>query len=589
MRGKLHYNASKHMTTSHYRYLTALTLAGALVLMTACTQTKTTTSGPPLAHLEKRGAVTHLIVNGKPYLALAGELLNNAASTAENARPAWPKLAKANVNTALVGVGWGWTEPEEGKFDFSALDGALRDARAADLHVVLLWFGSWKNGTSSYPPAWVKRNPDKYPVAQDKDGKGREILSTLSATNRDADARAYAAVMRHVHEVDGATGTVIMVQMENEVGVLGDTRDRSKEANAAFAAPVPQELTDYLQKNKGNLLPETRKLWESAGGKTSGTWEEVFGKGNSTDETFMAWHYATYMNYIAAMGKKEYPVPVYVNAWLVQPQDKKPGDYPSGGPQSQNHDIWRAGAPQIDILSPDIYLTNFAEVATTYSRNGNPLFIPETRGDPANAFYAFGQLNAQMFSPFGIEVRVSDEGPFAKAYGVLGQLAPLILEHQENGTIKAVMVEPGSAPQKVQLGNYVFDAAMGRGWGAPPPVPPPAPAAPGGQPVKSTAGVPVTTNPFGPPPAKGYAIMIQTGPDDFYVAGSNLNIKLASTIGDKPMASLASVQEGHFENGAWVVQRHLAGDDIGMGGDDRASLSLRDNPTILRISLYSYK
>src|ERR1035438_6310912 len=161
----------------------------------------------PIPHLEKRGAVTQLIVDGKPWLSLGGELLNNAASTAENVRPAWPTLAKANLNTALVGVGWAWTEPEPGKYDFTALDGALRDARSNHLRVVLLWFGSWKNGTSSYAPAWVKRNQEKYPIARDKEGHGREILSALSAANRDADAQAYAALLRHVREVDAATRT----------------------------------------------------------------------------------------------------------------------------------------------------------------------------------------------------------------------------------------------------------------------------------------------------------------------------------------------------------------------------------------------
>ena len=563
------------------RILLACTILFALaVTLSAQTQ--------PIPHLEKRGAVTQLIVDGKPWLSLAGELLNNAASTVENVRPVWPALAKANLNTALVGVGWGWTEPVEGKYDFTALDGALRDARDNNLRVVLLWFGSWKNGTSSYPPAWVKRNWEKYPIARDKDGKGREILSTLSATNRDADARAYAALMRHVREVDSATRTVIMIQLENEVGLLGDTRDRCKEANDAFAGPVPKELMDYLQKNKGTLLPETRKLWDDAGGKSSGTWEEVFGKGPGADEAFMAWHYARYMNRVAEMGKKEYPVPVFVNAWLVQPEDKKPGDYPSGGPQAHNHDFWRAGAPAIDVLAPDIYLLNFVEIATMYSRSGNPLFIPETRGDAANAFYAIGQLNSQMFSPFGIERQVGPDSALAKAYGVLSQLAPLIMEHQTNGTIKAVMVEPGTGPQKVQMGNYVFDFAMGRGWGAPPqfaPAPTPAPGT-------STAGVPQT--PPAPsrrpqPPERGYAILIQTGPDDFWVAGANLNIKFASTLAATPMASLAAVEEGRFESGAWVVGRRLAGDDTGMGGDDRASLRLRADPGILRVSLYSYR
>ena len=547
-----------------------------------------TPAAGPIPHLEKRGAVTHLIVDGKPWLGLAGELLNNAASTAENVRPVWPNLAKANLNTVLVGVGWGWTEPEEGKFDFSALDGALSDARNNHLHVVLLWFGSWKNGTSSYPPVWVKRNPDKYPVARDKDGKGREILSTLSTTNMEADGRAYAALMRHVRETD-PMHTVIMIQMENEVGLLGDSRDRCKEANEAFAAAVPKELMDYLQKNKGTLLPETRKLWDASGDKTSGTWEEVFGKGTGADEAFMAWHYARYMNRVTELGKKEYPIPVYVNAWLVQPQDKQPGDYPSGGPQAHNHDFWRAGAPQIDILAPDIYLTNFAEIATMYSRNGNPLFIPETRGDAANAFYAIGQLNAQMFSPFGIERQVSADGPLAAAYGVLNELTPLIMEHQTNGTMKAVMMTPGTGSQKVQLGNYVFDLAMGRGWGAAPP-PAAAPAAGAG---RSVAGVPQAAGGGGgrggAAAASGYAIIIQTGPDDYWVAGANLNIRFSSTNAATPMASLAAVEEGKFVNGVWVVGRHLAGDDTGMGGDDRASLRLTAAPGILRVSLFSYR
>ena len=521
----------------------------------------------PIPRLERRGAVTQLIVDGKPWLSLAGELLNNAASTAENVRPVWASLAKANLNTVLVGVGWGWTEPDEGKFDFTALDGALRDARNNDLRVVLLWFGSWKNGTSSYPPAWVKRNWEKYPIARDKDGQGREILSTLSATNRDADARAYAALLRHVREVDTVTRTVIMIQLQNEVGLLGDSRDRCREANEAFSGPVPRELMDYLQKNKDTLLPETRKLWDAAGGRTSGTWEEVFGKGTGADEAFMAWHYARYMNRMAELGKKEYPLPVFANAWIVQPQDKQPGDYPSGGPQAHNHDFWRAGAPQIDVLAPDIYLPDFAGIAAMYSRNGNPLFIPETRWDAANAFYAVGQLNAQMFSPFGIERQVGEDSPLARAYDVLGQLTPLIMEHQGKGTMKAVVIEPGTGAQKVQLGNYVFDCAMGRGWGA--------------APQKAAGGAQASS--------RGYAILIQTGPDEFWVAGANLNIRFASAIAATPMASLAAVQEGRFEKGAWVVGRHLAGDDTGMGGDDRASLRLTANPSILRVLLYSYR
>ena len=194
-----------------------------------------------------------------------------------------------------------------------------------------------------------------------------------------------------------------------------------------------------------------------------------------------------------------------------------------------------------------------------------------------------------MFSPFAIETHVAEDNPLSKAYDVLGQLAPLILQHQEDGTIKALVVEAGAPPQQLQMGNYIFNAAVGRGWGAaPPPTPAPA-AAPGAAPVRSAGGVPQTPPGRGPLPVRGYAIIIQTGPDDFWVAGANLSIRLASTVAATPMASLAAVEEGKFENGTWVVQRHLAGDDTGMGGEDRASLRLTANPGILKVSLFSYR
>ena len=258
-----------------------------------------------------------------------------------------PILAKqVHLNTVLTPVAWAWIEPEEGKFDFSLVDAALENADKSDLRIVWLWFGSWKNGASNFTPTWVKANQDRFPKAQITSGKSVEILSTLSENNQQADARALAALMRHVRQVDKSR-RVIMVQVENEVGLLGDSRDRSPAANAAFAQPVPKPFLDYLQQHKNDLLPEFRKIWETAGFKTSGTWEEVFGKGNKTDEIFMGWNYARYVNKVTEAGKGEYPVPMFANAWLVAAADKGPGDYPSGGPQDHMHDIWRGGPAYI--------------------------------------------------------------------------------------------------------------------------------------------------------------------------------------------------------------------------------------------------
>ena len=316
----------------------------------------------PLPHLEKRGQATQLMVDGKPFLVLAGELSNTVSSDTERMKVVWPVLAnQVHMNTVLTGVSWDWIEPEEGKYDFRLVDQLIESAKQNNVRIVWLWFASWKNGLSSFAPAWVKAAQERFPRAQIRGGKTIEVLSTLSHNNLQADARAFAALMRRTREVD-KTHRVIMVQLENEVGVLGDARDRSPEANQAFAEAVPPELMEYLVKNKQNLLPEFKEVWETAGVQNIRDLGKVFGTSSKADEIFMGWNYARYINGVAEAGKKEYSIPMFVNAWIVQPEDKGPGDYPSGGPQAHMHDVWRAGAPAVDLLCPDIYLPDFTGI-----------------------------------------------------------------------------------------------------------------------------------------------------------------------------------------------------------------------------------
>src|SRR5450755_4644770 len=440
-----------------------------------------TTSGTP--RLRKQGTATQLIVDGKPFLALTGELGNNTATSLENMQAIWPKLVSGNLNAALLAVSWAQTEPTEGKYDFALVDGLIKEARSNHLKIVFLWFGSWKNGLSSYAPVWVKQDYKRFPRIRLQDGRTMELLSTLGDATRDADARAYRALMRHIKEVDGVQHTVLMMQVENEVGVLRDSRDRSAPANAAFAGPVPKQLMDYLQRHKDSLSPELREVWAAQGFKTSGTWEEVFGPGKPAsvempiqtksppmsaeehqtgwrklhwpvDEIFMAWHYARFVNKVIEEGKAEYNIPMFVNAWLQQPNMAWPGTYPSGGPLPQVHDVWRAGAPAADLLAPDLYLQYFDEVCERFTRNGNPLFIPETSANAANVLAAFGKYGAIGFSPFFIERAVSPDSDLAAAYRVVGQMAPAIAAQQGTDSITAVRMNQGDAPLKVKLGNY---------------------------------------------------------------------------------------------------------------------------------------
>ncbi len=357
----------------------------------------TASAADDIPHLRKQGTATQLIVDGKPFLALGGELSNSSATSLDYMERVWTRIdAQTKLNTVLPGVSWNQIEPVEGKFDFSVLDGVIQGARKHNVRLVLLWFGSWKNSLSSYAPDWVKKDFERFPRAQFEGGKSLEELSIFSTANRDADARAFAALMRHVKEVDGRQHTVIMIQVENEVSMHTVYRDHSPVANQALAGQVPKELMDYLQQHKQTLIPLFRQAWQAAGGKTSGTWEEVFGKGNAMEGIFMAWYYARYIGRVVEAGKAEYPLPMYVNAALYG-IGKVPQFTPSHGrPWDLVMDVWRAGGPQIDFMSPDIYsATDFMGFCEKYTQSGNPLFIPETGGDMDSKMpYVFGRHDA---------------------------------------------------------------------------------------------------------------------------------------------------------------------------------------------------
>ena len=520
---------------------------------------------PP--HMEQRGNIHQLIVNGKPFLVLGGEIYNNSSSSLEYMKGVWPQLQATHLNTVLVPISWGLLEPSEGKFDYTLVDGLIRDARAHNLHLIFLWFGSWKNTWSSYLPDWVKRDYQRFPRVHLADGSATERLSPFSDTNRDSDASAFAALMQRIKETDGATGTVIMVQVENEVGVIPDARDHSPEANAAYSQSVPKELMNYLLKHKDTLHPSLRERWETAGGKTSGSWETVFGPGLATEDLFMAWYYARYINKVMESGKAQYDLPMFVNAALIRPS-YAPGQYNSGGPLAHSIDIWRAGGPRIDFLAPDIYF-EFKKWCTEYDRPGNPLFVPEAADGEkgaAQAFYAIGSHNAFGYSPFGID-RGNDIGAdsvLSRAYDVLSQLAPLILENQLKGQVAGVMLEELTRTQRIRLGNYTLNITPNSGRR---PLPPEATYAP-----DAVVRVP-------------HAIFIAVKHDEFYMAGSGVTITF-DTNSPGFRAGLGTVEEGEFVNGVWHKGRTLGGDDTGQGN----SVSLRDvSPGILWVSLYQYK
>ena len=565
------------------------TLCASALAFAACTQPSADSSSAsmPAPHLEKRGAVTQLIVKGEPYLALACELTNSASSSRAYMVPHWDALQKAGINTVLAVVSWEQTEPEEGKFDFTVVDELIADARAHDMKLVLLWFGSWKNGVSSYHPTWVKKDAERFPSALTKDGKTLPMLSTLGTATAEADGKAYAAMMKHVKEIDAKEQTVIMIQMENEVGLHGYTRDYCPAANTAFAGPVPEQLMKYLIEHKDSLLPETLAAWKNSNFKTSGTWEEVFGKNDRTDEIFMAWNYASYMNKVSAAGKAEYALPTFVNAWIVQPEDTRPGNYPSGGPQAQNHDIWRAAAPAIDILSPDIYLPDYQNILKMYARSGNPVFVPESRAGQqgaANAAFTIGEMGGIGYSPFGLDRDALDpsNATFSAFYRKADAASAQILKAQAEGRIRASWLK-GSNPMRLKeellLGDYKVCCELVSSG-------------------RRNGGAPQLTGGTYAPDAIGYAIVIQESADSYLVLGSNVRVTFLPKEGSD-IVGLAKVTEGDYEDGKWVEGRWLNGDQIQLRYDlvpaveegfSGQGLNFgTPDPGFIKVQLYNYR
>jgi len=339
-------------------------------------------------YLAKKDASSQLIVNDKPFLILGGELGNSSASSIDDLKWIFPKLQKMGLNTVLVPAYWELIEKEEGKYDYTLTDEAINLARKHNLKIVFLWFGSWKNSMSCYAPLWIKENSRKYSRAVTKSGKPLEMMSAFSESNLNVDKRAFSHFLNHLAEYDKEDHTVIMIQVENEIGMLEDAREYGKVADQKFASDVPAKFIDYLKKNKNTLQPSLLKKWEDNGFKTKGSWTEIFGEGLDTDELFMAYAYAEYVQQVAKAGKEKYNIPMYLNAALNS-RGRKPGAYPSAGPLAHLLDIWRFAAPAIDILAPDIYDPGFPDWIKQYHTNGNPLFIPEIRLEEADAARAF--------------------------------------------------------------------------------------------------------------------------------------------------------------------------------------------------------
>ena len=437
----------------------------ALVLLAGCVASE------PIPRLEQRGASLELMVDDAPYLILGGEVWNSASSSLNYMVPRWDVMQAVGINTVLLPLAWESIEPQEGVFDFTLLDGAILEARKRDMRIVLLWFGSWKNSMSCYAPCWVKESfGERFELARTAEGRPLEIMSAFSEANCEADRRAFVALMSHLKNED-LTRRVVMVQVENEIGMLQSARDYSEAANAAYRADVPREVVDLLLTKGAACHPRLYNAWQRMGAPVQGSWEVLFGAGIDTEEFFQAYYYAKYVERIASAGREVYPLPLYANAALNS-RGRTAGAYPSAGPLPHLSDLWHLAAPTLDFLSPDIYDPLYPDWLAQYAACEPLLFIPEIQYEPsstngARAFYAVGEHRAIGFSPYAADDATPDSS-IARAYPLLQTIWPLLQGARSEGRTYGLWFDRDHRERILRVGDIelVCRHDLTLGWSA---------------------------------------------------------------------------------------------------------------------------
>ena len=508
-----------------------LSLIGAVYGQTSSTST------PKI--IEKNGRHA-LLVDGMPFLILGGQAHNSSAWTGMLPN-VWQAIDAMHANTLEAPIYWEQIEAQPGKFDFSLVNTLLVQARKHNKHLVLLWFATWKNGSSHYMPEWMKREPSKYPKITGKKGQPVDSPSPHTKAAMEADAKAFAEVMKYLKVAD-LQHTVLMVQVENEPGAWGSVRDYSPEAQKLFQGQVPEKL----------LKPEILKALNKPA-VTNGTWTEVFG--NDADEYFQAWSVASYIGYVAAAGKAVNPLPLYVNAALRDPiSNPSATSYESGGPTDNVIPIWKAAAPAIDLLAPDIYLPESEKalkVIELYARVDNPLFVPEIGSSPDYVRYFYSVLaNGGIgFSPFGIDDNGNGEkkeetevrlASIAKEYAMATPMMRELAKWSFEGKIKSVVEREDHAEQTIDLGSWQVTVTFG---------------------AARRSAVQANAKPI------SKAMIVQLSENEFLLVGTLCHFTFKPLGANYGKAwQYLKVEEGKYENGSFKLLRILNGDETDWGG-----------------------
>ena len=491
-----------------------------------------------LRHIGQRAQIE---IDNQPMLILGAELSNSAATSVADINEVLPRMKAIGINTVLIPAQWDLIEAEEGKMDFSLIDAAIIKARECDLRLIFLWFGAWKNSMSCYAPMWFKEDVKRFPRAITQQGKPLEIASAFSENVFQADNRAFSSLMQHIKEIDQEHQTVIMVQVENEIGMLENARDYSSEAEKVYLSPIPKEVRKVLKIDKAI------------------SWNEAFDKDLYGEEKFMAYYYARYVERLAQSARKIYDIPLYVNA-AMNSRGRKPGEYPSAGPLAHLADIWKLAAPSIDILAPDIYDTGFKSWAKQYDMGAkNPLFIPESRcceNSGVRALYVFGEHEGVGFSPFAVDqCSENDSKELARSYTLHHELQPILLKYRGKNAIRGLLFDQQDKETLIEDGDMTLTCRhyFTLPWDS-----------------RATDGSTWR---------EGGAIIIRLAKNDYLVAGSGVVVVFQKTTEKKQEKERAKIlgEDGFVDNGNEQNNNNtlssFKGKRMGIGTVDQVSIN----------------
>lgn len=497
---------------------------------------------------------------------------------AHNSSTGTPLMGKAIQAVKAYGgncleapVYWYALEPEKDRYDMELVRGLIDEARVVQLKLIILWFGMSKNGHPNYAPEYVKLNPGRYRLAKGSDGAPVASLSPHCVETLERDRRAFEKLMEFLREYDRESRTVLAVQIENEMGFANTDMDYSDDVKELYRTQkFPEALREISLEDCGLESLESQ-LQEGEIKDELSVWKRKFGR--HSHEAFSAWHHARYVEEIARAGKKVYQIPMLVNVMVGEQGYEETGRcYNGGSAAGRVLDIWKAGAPSLDLICPDIYNQNrreYTRICNCYDRQDNPLFIPESpiggEANAMNALVAVADYGAVGVCCFGAEHALDREGrlteqchDMAVTMRTISNMIPLLIRYRKTGKIHGIAQEEFETRRYIRLAEYHVVANFTRSM----------PTHLGyTQEPEDEAGRDKTK-------IRGRALLIQTGEHEFFAGGAGVAfdfIKRPKAEDEDSYIHLSSrqasqlnflsVEEGHFEDDMWVTDFVRNGDE----------------------------